>query len=82
MRAKLVKEVENVVEARLLDIFISRQLPPVEVSPIETWPPALNIGQVGSASRVEVSGYCSANIFLITNIMAELETQISVLDPI
>nr|PNR44907.1 hypothetical protein PHYPA_014677 [Physcomitrium patens] len=30
MRAKLVKEVENVVEARLLDIFISRQLPPVE----------------------------------------------------
>ncbi|XP_024388208.1 uncharacterized protein [Physcomitrium patens] len=53
MRAKLVKEVENVVEARLLDIFISRQLPPVEVSPIETWPPALNIGQVGSASRVE-----------------------------
>jgi len=33
VRVKLVKEVERAVEARLLDIFISRQRPPVEVSP-------------------------------------------------
>lgn len=30
VRAKLVKEVEKLVEARLLDIFISRQRPPME----------------------------------------------------
>jgi len=30
VRVKLVKEVERAVEARLLDIFISRQRPPVE----------------------------------------------------
>lgn len=30
VRAKLVKEVERLVEARLLDIFISRQRPPME----------------------------------------------------
>lgn len=49
VRAKLVKEVERLVEARLLDIFISRQRPPMEVSPIETWPPVQKTDPVDSA---------------------------------
>ncbi|KAG0563008.1 hypothetical protein M758_9G187100 [Ceratodon purpureus] len=49
VRAKLVKEVEKLVEARLLDIFISRQRPPMEVSPIETWPPVQRASPVNPA---------------------------------
>jgi len=54
VRARLVNEVERLVEARLLDIFISRQRPPMEVSPIETWPPVQGADSVDSAP-VEVS---------------------------
>lgn len=54
VRARLVKEVERLVETRLLDIFISRQRPPMEVSPIETWPPGQKAVPLDSAP-VEVS---------------------------
>jgi hypothetical protein len=68
VRAKLVKEVEKLVEARLLDIFISRQRPPMEVSPIETWPPVQRAGPVNPAP-VEVS------VAVNTGCTAVLETQ-------
>ena len=54
VRAKLVKEVERAVEARLLDIFISRQRPPVEVSMFFSWPPVQSPVQADCAP-VEVS---------------------------
>jgi hypothetical protein len=56
------------VEARLLDIFISRQRPPMEVSPIETWPPVQRAGPVNPAP-VEVS------VAVNTGCTAVLETQ-------
>lgn len=54
VRTKLVKEVERAVEARLLDIFISRQRPPVEVSMSSSWPPVQSPVQADCAP-VEVS---------------------------
>lgn len=52
-----MKEVEKLVEARLLDIFISRQRPPTEVSPIETWPHVQSLDPVNPAP-LEVSALC------------------------
>ena len=70
VRAKLVKEVEKLVEARLLDIFISRQRPPMEVSPIKTWPPVQREGPVNPAP-VEVSGLSGV---VNAECMADLDT--------